>query len=154
MAMIYCRECNKQFSDMAEDCPVCGCPVCGVSTEVTPKDFDNSPKKQNKMAFGGFVLGMIIFGLGLVFLGYLIFLYRSNVQISALRGLNLIILCGAIGAICVCVISGIGLDTKRKINKWMAIVGLALGITSLALIGIFAFFMSGGLVMLYFIFTQ
>lgn len=84
MALIVCKECGKEFSDKADKCPNCGCPVefSQVSSQkeapkaapsstpqptpqtdpVTPARVATTPepeKKNSKMAVTGFILSLI-----------------------------------------------------------------------------------------------
>ena len=37
MSLIKCSECGKEFSDKAEVCPNCACPIEKMKTDKTPK---------------------------------------------------------------------------------------------------------------------
>lgn len=74
MALIYCRECGKQFSDQAAACPNCGAPNAPRSSAATPdaaaKGQSAAPEKPKRkglgigtwlvIAFGAFLLFMMI----------------------------------------------------------------------------------------------
>ena len=89
MSMIICKECGKEFSDKANACPNCGCPIWDAYTppirntpqnvslvnrqESKPKEENNNNKKKNSTlsawaaicalftctSFIGFILGLI-----------------------------------------------------------------------------------------------
>lgn len=69
MAMVTCRECGKEISDMAGTCPHCGYPIQAVKNAQIEQNNRAFYKKQNKMRilysiFGflfTFAIGVIVF---------------------------------------------------------------------------------------------
>ena len=106
MALIKCSECGKEFSDQAEACPSCACPVSKNMGEVVRKDYV-SP---NPIAMTGFFLSLIsvilpIFygsiagsGIGFSIIGLLItFMKNKRGKILSIIGIAL----GIFGLLCV-----------------------------------------------------
>ena len=63
MSMIYCRECGKEVSDLAEKCPNCGAPI--KAAQATPQVQPYQPKEKNS-TLG--VLALIFSILGCTFI--------------------------------------------------------------------------------------
>ena len=63
MSMIYCKECGKEVSDLAEKCPNCGAPI--RITQATPQLQPYQPKEKNS-TLG--VLALIFSILGCTFI--------------------------------------------------------------------------------------
>ena len=63
MSMIYCRECGKEVSDLAEKCPNCGAPI--KAAQATPQIQPYQPKEKNS-TLG--VLALIFSILGCTFI--------------------------------------------------------------------------------------
>ena len=65
MALIFCRECGKQYSDQAPACPNCGCPTNSVSlTNATLSNEEQAPTESKvKVVFAniGFPFALISF---------------------------------------------------------------------------------------------
>ncbi len=55
MALIYCRECGKQISNMAESCPHCGMPLYNIQP---PPEYDmmtSEDAKEKKLKKWGWI---------------------------------------------------------------------------------------------------
>lgn len=52
MSLIKCRECGKEFSELAKSCPECGCPLDN-------EEKNTSINRTNSFAVAGFAVAMI-----------------------------------------------------------------------------------------------
>lgn len=62
MALINCKECDKQISDQASSCPSCGAPVDASVPAVSPQDATTAkkPSTYKYILYGTFVLVVAI----------------------------------------------------------------------------------------------
>jgi hypothetical protein len=111
--MAFCSNCGAKIEEGVEFCSSCGKPINSLPNEsVAPLSQDQSAevsKKLNTMALIGFLLGLI--------------------------SLFLLSFFGIVGIVA-CVCSGIGLgefNSATENNKWMAVLGILLGIFSIIL---------------------
>lgn len=107
MALIPCKECGKDVSDLAESCPNCGCPVSLSINAIEEKEaLENQSiiKKSNTFCMAGFILSI----LSVPFSGLLILLPIFATLFSIL-GIN-------------------KFDKRREKNKWQGYIGLGLGL--------------------------
>lgn len=56
MALIKCGECGKEFSDKANACPHCGCPI----SKETNTNIDNKSAKKSIIVLGCVVVAIIV----------------------------------------------------------------------------------------------
>ena len=76
MAMIKCKECGYEYSDKADSCPKCGCPIrdsreFGKVYESTSSERSKEEKKTG-LAIASMVLGIISLGTWFIFIGFLL----------------------------------------------------------------------------------
>lgn len=61
MAMIQCKECGKEVSNKAKDCPSCGCPLT-----IEDRDLDPFAKMMIYGLFGFMGLYLLFLTIGLI----------------------------------------------------------------------------------------
>lgn len=62
MAMIKCKECGKEISDKAVNCPNCGCPITPIMQQTVQPVIQQKPKKKGScLATILIVFGILIF---------------------------------------------------------------------------------------------
>ena len=66
MAMIICKECGKEVSDKANNCPNCGCPINLYNLYAQPQEthqfVDEKPKKKKNSALSTWSAILALFG--------------------------------------------------------------------------------------------
>lgn len=73
MALITCPECGKKISDQAQNCPNCGCPICGVNNlqelveDRETMQQENKTKKLKITLISLIVVGFLAIVVGVVY---------------------------------------------------------------------------------------
>lgn len=65
MALINCKECNKEISDKATACPNCGVPLSEIAnSNITNYKDESTGISKSTAALIGFILGFILLYVG------------------------------------------------------------------------------------------
>jgi len=99
MALIKCKECEKEYSDKAKECPQCGCPTINNTIETRRKEVPKCSVKikGNEKFYPPIGFRMLMVGIG--YIAIAIFLELYILEPAGARELGIIFLIVGIGLV-------------------------------------------------------